>query len=110
MGKWTRRAVLSAGVLATGGLVVAVAVRPGNRAQKLAPLVADDDETLVHAFIKIDQNNVVTAIIPHSEMGQGAHTALAQMLAEELDADWDLMRFEEAPAEPEYAQYATGRG
>lgn len=110
MGKWTRRAVLSAGVLATGGLVVAVAVRPGNRAQKLAPLVADDDETLVHAFIKIDQNNVATAIIPHSEMGQGAHTALAQMLAEELDADWDLMRFEEAPAEPEYAQYATGRG
>ncbi|MCI5044885.1 MAG: molybdopterin-dependent oxidoreductase, partial [Aquisalinus sp.] len=110
MGKWTRRAFLSAGVLAGGGIIVGVALRPGNRNDKLASHVEGDGEKLVHAYIKIDQNNVVTAIIPHSEMGQGALTALAQMLADELDADWDLVRVEEAPAIGEYALYSTGRG
>ena len=52
---------------------------------------------LVHTYIKIDSNNVVTAVIPHSEMGQGVHTALGQMLAE-MDADWEQVQVEEAPA------------
>lgn len=110
MGKWTRRAFLSAGALAGGGILIGVAIRPGNRAADLKDMVAGDGETLVHAFVKIDNDNVVTAIVPHSEMGQGAQTALAQMLAEELDADWDLVRVMEAPAAPEYANYTVGRG
>jgi isoquinoline 1-oxidoreductase beta subunit len=36
-------------------------------------------------------------------MGQGAQTALAMMAAEELDADWTLVRVQEAPAEDAYA-------
>jgi isoquinoline 1-oxidoreductase beta subunit len=108
--KWTRRAFLSTGVIAGTGLVVGVAMRPGNRAQDLKDLVAGDGETLVHAYVKIDADNVVTAIIPHSEMGQGIHTSLAQMVADELDADWDLVRVEEAPAIGEYANYAVSKG
>jgi isoquinoline 1-oxidoreductase beta subunit len=108
--KWTRRAFLSTGVIAGTGLVVGVAMRPGNRAQDLKDLVADEGETLVHAYVKIDADNVVTAIIPHSEMGQGIHTSLAQMVADELDADWNLVRVEEAPAIGEYANYAVGKG
>lgn len=110
MNKWTRRAFLSTGVIAGTGLVVGVAMRPGNRAQDLKDLVAGDGETLVHAYVKIDADNVVTAIIPHSEMGQGIHTSLAQMVADELDADWNLVRVEEAPAIGEYANYAVGKG
>ncbi|MEM1433870.1 MAG: molybdopterin cofactor-binding domain-containing protein [Pseudomonadota bacterium] len=110
MGKWTRRAVLTAGVLGGGGLLVGVAVRPGNRALELNDLVSEAGEQLVHAFVKIDADNTITAILPHSEMGQGAHTALAQLLAEELDADWATMRVEEAPAEPAYANFLLGRG
>ena len=102
MGKWTRRGFISAGVIAGGGLVVGVAIRPGNRASQLAKHVTDDSETLLHTWVKLDSNNVVTAIVPHSEMGQGAGTALAQMLADELDADWNLVRFEEAPATVSY--------
>jgi len=108
--KWTRRAFLSTGIIAGTGLVVGVAMRPGNRAQDLKDLVAGDGETLVHAYVKIDADNIVTAIIPHSEMGQGIHTSLAQMVADELDADWDLVRVEEAPAIGEYANYAVGKG
>jgi isoquinoline 1-oxidoreductase beta subunit len=108
--KWTRRAFLSTGVIAGTGLVVGVAMRPGNRAQDLKDLVAGEGETLVHAYVKIDADNIVTAIIPHSEMGQGIHTSLAQMVADELDADWNLVRVEEAPAIGEYANYAVGKG
>ena len=110
MKKWTRRAFVTAGVVAGGGILVGVAMRPGNLADDLQDIVAGDDETLVHAFVKIDKDNVVTAIVPHGEMGQGAQTALAQMLAEELDADWERVRFEEAPAVAEYSTYTLGRG
>ena len=110
MGKWTRRAFLSAAALTGGGIVVGVAMRPGRRVDGLMPLVAGDGETLVHAFIKISMDNTITAIVPHGEMGQGAQTALAQMVAEELDADWSRILVQEAPAHGEYAFYSIGRG
>lgn len=110
MGKWTRRGVITAGVVAGGALVVGIAIRPGNRAQKLSPLVTEGDETLVSAWLKIDPGNHVTAIIPHSEMGQGAQTALTQMIADELDARWEDVSFMEAPAHDEYANFMLGKG
>jgi isoquinoline 1-oxidoreductase beta subunit len=110
MGKWTRRGFISAGVIAGGGLIVGVAIRPGNRANELSKHVTDDDETLLHTWVKLDSNNVVTAIVPHSEMGQGVGTALAQMLADELDADWSLVKSEEAPAISEFANYPMAKG
>lgn len=110
MNKWTRRSFIAAGLTVGGGLIVGVAIRPGNRSRKLAPLVAGDGETLVHTWVKLDADNVVTAIVPHAEMGQGAGTALAQMLADELDADWALVRYEEAPATSEFANSPLGKG
>lgn len=109
MGKWTRRGFISAGVIAGGGLIVGVAIRPGNRAGELSSYVKADNEKLLHTWVKLDSNNVVTAIVPHSEMGQGAGTALAQMLADELDADWNLVQFEEAPATSTFANYPMGK-
>lgn len=110
MGKWTRRAFITAGVIAGGGILVGVAMRPGNLADDLQDLVAEENMTLVHAFVKIDEANVVTVIVPHAELGQGAQTALAQMLADELDADWGKVNIEEAPPLPEYTLYSLGRG
>ncbi|XOV84870.1 MAG: molybdopterin cofactor-binding domain-containing protein [bacterium] len=110
MGKWTRRALITSGVVAGGGLVVGVALRPGHRTPALAEFVQGENETLVSAWVKIGADNQVTAIVPHSEMGQGAQTALAQMLADELDADWQSVSFMEAPPEDEYANWAVGKG
>ena len=110
MGKWTRRGFITAGVLGGGALVVGVGLRLGNRNEKLAPMVTGDGEQLVNAWVKIDGDNRVTAIIPHSEMGQGAHTALAQMLADELDARWEDVSFLEAPPEDAYANWSLPKG
>ena len=109
MSKLTRRAFISAAAVAGGGVVIGIAMRPGNQVKDLAAKLGDESEGLVHTYIKIDSDNLVTAIVPHSEMGQGVHTALGQMLAEELDADWDRVKVEEAPAIGEYATYSAGR-
>lgn len=52
-----------------------------------------------NAFIRIDAQSFVTLIIPQVEMGQGTYTSLAMILAEELDADWNAVRVEHAPAD-----------
>ena len=109
MGKWTRRAFLTTGVIAGGGLIVGVAIRPGNQASEMSDLLGDDGGQFVHAYVRIDSDNTITVMVPHSEMGQGAQTALAQMLAEELDADWNNIRMEEAPAIGVYSHYSLGR-
>lgn len=110
LGKWTRRGLITAGVVTGGALIVGVAIRPGHRAPRVKELVANEGESLLNIWVKIAPDNRVVAIVPHAEMGQGVHTALAQMLADELDADWNLVDVMEAPAHDEYANYALPRG
>jgi isoquinoline 1-oxidoreductase beta subunit len=52
-----------------------------------------------NAFLRVAPDNSVTVIAKHVEMGQGAYTGLATILAEELDADWAQVRVESAPAD-----------
>ncbi|MEL7112151.1 MAG: molybdopterin cofactor-binding domain-containing protein [Pseudomonadota bacterium] len=109
MGKWTRRGFIAAGLLGGGVLAVGVGIREGHRAPKLAAMMTDETETLVNVWVKLDQDNTITAIVPHSEMGQGVFTSMAQMLADEMDADWEKVEFEQAPAHEAYANYPLGR-
>ena len=103
MRKWTRRAFIGAGSLAGGGFVLGVA------GVALAPsrhsLVSDDaaDKGELNTWITVTPDNIVTVLVPHCEMGQGAQTALAMMAAEEMEADWNLVRIKEAPALDAYA-------
>lgn len=52
-----------------------------------------------NAFIRIGSDGIVTVVSKHIEMGQGAYTGLATIVAEELDADWTKVRVEGAPAD-----------
>jgi len=51
-----------------------------------------------NAFVRVSPDDVVTVISKHIEFGQGTHTGMATLVAEELDADWSLVRVETAPA------------
>ncbi len=51
-----------------------------------------------NVFLKIDADNSVTVLSKHLEMGQGAATGMATLVAEELGADWSTVRFEFAPS------------
>ena len=62
-----------------------------------------------NAFLRIGIDDSVTVIAKHVEMGQGAYTGIATIVAEELDADWSRVRVESAPADAKrYANLAFG--
>lgn len=110
LGKWSRRGFIGAGVLAGGALIIGVGLRAGNPVGRLKPIVAGGEgEELVNSWVKIGADNTVTAIVPHCEMGQGVHSVLAQMLADELDADWDKVEVMQAPADGNYIVTDTAR-
>ena len=54
-------------------------------------------------YVRIDATGVVTLRVPASEMGQGVHTSLPMVLAEELDLSLDMVRVEMAPNSLAYA-------
>ena len=103
MGKWTRRAFIGAGTLVGGGFVLGVAgvaFAPSRHGLVSADAVLQGQ---LNTWMTVTPDNFVTILIPHCEMGQGAQTALAMMAAEEMEADWDLVRIKEAPALGAYA-------
>ncbi|MDH2327021.1 molybdopterin-dependent oxidoreductase [Cereibacter sp. SYSU M97828] len=96
----SRRMVLAG----AAGLTLAFFIAPrGLRAQAPAPITAPN------AFLRIGADDTVTVLSKHLEMGQGPYTGLATLVAEELDASWDQMRAEGAPADDSlYANLAFG--
>lgn len=99
----SRRAFLKTGA----GLALAI---------QLPPLLAATPEAAAEplisapsAFVRIGADNTVTVLSKHVEMGQGAYTGLATLVAEELDADWAQVRVEGAPADAKrYANLKLG--
>src|SRR5437016_14100572 len=103
MRKWTRRAFIGAGTLAGGGLVFGVGnilLAPNRNSLRSSDAAQKGELT---TWILVTPDNLVTVLVPHCEMGQGSQTALAMMAAEEMDADWNLVRVKEAPALDRYA-------
>ncbi|HEX9164317.1 MAG TPA: xanthine dehydrogenase family protein molybdopterin-binding subunit [Gemmatimonadales bacterium] len=54
------------------------------------------------AWIRLFPDGSVLVEVDRSEMGQGVSTALPMLVAEELDAEWDRVRYEFAPANKAY--------
>src|SRR3989449_1889552 len=98
-----RRGFLKAGAAAVGGFVINLALplapRPAGAATPASPIFAPN------AFIRIDRQGAVTLVMPMVEMGQGIYTAMAILLAEELEVGLDQVRLEHAP--PNDALYAN---
>jgi len=92
----SRRNFLKAAGATGAGLVVAFHFGGAHKAaaQGVAKIRFNPN-----AFIRITTDNYVTVIAKHLEMGQGIYTGLATIVAEELDADWEQMRVESAPAD-----------
>lgn len=54
----------------------------------------------ITAWVQLDKEGKITIYNPAAEMGQGSMTALAAIIAEEMDADWSKVRVEYAPVIP----------
>ena len=110
VGMPSRRMILLGGLGATGALVVGYALWPSHRLEEADARDARPDERFVNNWLKIAGDDTVTVVIPHCDMGTGIYTALAQMAAEELDADWSKVRSEAAPPDPLFANGALAEG
>ncbi len=102
----TRRFVL--GTLAlTGALAVGWGLLPPRqRLTTREPLPAAPGEVPLNGWVKVASDGSVVVAMAKSEMGQGIHTALAMLLAEELDADWSRVSAEPSPIDPIYNNLA----
>ena len=65
------------------------------------PLKPGVGATALTPYVLIDAAGV-TIIAPRAEMGQGVHTTLAAMVAEEMDLDWEQVRVIHGPASHAY--------
>ena len=93
----SRRVVLQNG-LATGLMLAfqwPLRAAPVNEPEQ--PPDHPDGQFAPNAFIRIDNAGKTTLVIPQAEMGQGVYTAIAMILAEELDADFAEIVIKHAP-------------
>lgn len=123
----SRRKFLKISFVAGTGLVVAIYLdgcktpptpsgTPTSEATAYAPTptlnptpMAEPMATLTpNVFVTIGNDGVVTITQHRSEMGQGVRTALPMILADELGADWNMVRVEQALADKKYGNQSTG--
>ena len=98
-----RRALILSGVGAAGALIVGWSVLPPrDRIGAVDALPVEDGEVGLNGWIKIGTDGTVLLAMNRSEMGQGVHTALAMLVAEEMDVPLGRVRLVTAGPERLY--------
>lgn len=101
------------GFMAGSGAALVVGFTLPAAGRALAAAKAPPAAFTPNAWLRITADNRVTVVCGSSEMGQGVLTAIPQLMAEELDADWAQVSVEQAPvsqafANPAFGMQATG--
>jgi isoquinoline 1-oxidoreductase beta subunit len=102
-----RRGFLRVSAAAAGGLLVSLYVASPARAQQ-ASHAPPPKSFPPDAFVHIRPDGRIVVTVNRVELGQGVHTALPMILAEELDADWSQVSAELAPAADVYKDPVIG--
>jgi isoquinoline 1-oxidoreductase beta subunit len=98
-----RRTWILSALGATGALVVGWGLMPQrSRLGDGALMLPTEGEVGLNGWIKIAKDGTVVLAMPRSEMGQGIHTALAMLVAEELDISLAKVRLQQAGPETLY--------
>ncbi len=96
----TRRQFLLGSAAIAGG--VAIGYRFGLHEQLLDSIDGEPEQTALTPYVLVDRDGI-TIITPRAEMGQGIHTTLAALVAEELDVAFEAINVEHGPASNLYA-------
>ncbi|AXQ31526.1 xanthine dehydrogenase family protein molybdopterin-binding subunit [Solimonas sp. K1W22B-7] len=102
----TRRDFLRVSAMAGGGLLAACNFAPESEPVQAPPTPGPGpvgDAWQANAFVRIAPDNRITIIVGSAEIGQGTSTVVPMMVAEELDADWSQVSWEQSPTARDYA-------
>lgn len=106
----SRRRFLLGGLVAGGALLVGWGTRPPRqRLHTAEPLPVTNGAVALNGWIALNPDGTVSVVVPRSEMGQGVHTALPMLVAEELDASMDSVRIAAAPIDKIFGNLAVLR-
>ncbi len=103
----SRRRFLKSSAALAGGLVISFWL-PGGGARNAFAQAPQPTRVPPNAFLRIGKDGSITVVVKHLEFGQGVTTSLPMILCEELECDWSKVRYELAPAAPEYAHTVFG--
>ncbi|WP_445289617.1 molybdopterin cofactor-binding domain-containing protein [Variovorax atrisoli] len=108
MPKLKRRHFVLGTAGAVGALVVGWAATPvASRLTGSQPLPAVPGQVALNGWVKVGSDNTVTLMMSQSEMGQGTHTGLSMLLAEEMGASLGQIRLETAGSDAIYNNQAA---
>ena len=94
----SRRRFLLGGLLGSGALLVGWGMHPPRqRLHTAEPLAVAQGAVALNGWVVLNPDGTVSVVVPRSEMGQGVHTALPMLVAEELDVRLDRVRIAPAP-------------
>lgn len=103
----SRRGMLKGLAAGTGAFVLGGKLLAGGGRAFAVPVGSTPFTPSV--FVSIDIDGGVTLTAHRSEMGQGIRTSLAQLLADELEADWSRVIVKQADGDEKYGdQYTDG--
>lgn len=88
---------------AAGALVVGWSIRPPR--QRLIPsdpLPVAPGQVALNGWVKVSSDDTVKVQMCQAEMGQGIHTGLAMLLADEMDAAWEQVTVEQSTLDKIY--------
>jgi isoquinoline 1-oxidoreductase beta subunit len=102
-----RRTWLLSALGATGALIVGWGVLPArSRLGTPAMMLPTQGDVALNGWIKVTADGGVTLAMHRSEMGQGIHTALAMLVAEEMDLPLSRISLEQAGVDAIYGNVA----
>lgn len=102
-----RRTWLLGSTAAAGALLVGWGAAPQRSRVGVGSLMqVGDGDVALNGWIKILPDGGVILAMPRSEMGQGIHTALPMLAAEELDVPLSRVQVEQAGADAIYGNVA----
>jgi isoquinoline 1-oxidoreductase beta subunit len=105
--KGSRRRFIFGGVAAVGALVVGWGVMPARqRLNASHPLPVSDGAVALNGWVAVGADGMVTVAMARSEMGQGIHTALPMLVAEELDVPLASVRLVQSPIDKIFGNIA----
>ncbi len=99
----SRRSFLKASAAASGGLLMALHL-PGTLGQAMAAGTISTPNAWVH----IADDNTISILVAHSEMGQGVYTSMPMLVAEELNVDLSQIKVTDAPPGAAYVNALLG--